>query len=67
MGKDTSHRVNGIAVQARVYGSYLPATELQCIQQNKQRSVSVEHEEPKVYVAGACVGPQGLVTRESYS
>ena len=58
--------MNGIAVQAKVYGPYLPATELPCIEKNKQRSVSVEHEELEVYVAGARVGPQCLVTSESY-
>ena len=66
-GKGTSHWVNYIAVQARVYGPYLPATELSCIQINRQRSVSVEHKELEVHVTGACVGPQCLVTMESYS
>ena len=67
-GKEgTSHWVNCIAVQARVYGPYIPATELPCIQNNMQRSVSVEHKELEVHVTGACVGPQCLVTMESYS
>ena len=65
-GKGTSHCENCIAIQARVYGPYLPATELLCIQNNKQRSVSVEHKELEVYVTGARVGPHCLVTMESY-
>ena len=44
-GKGTSHRVNGIAVQAKVYGPYLPTAELPRIEKRKQRSVSTEHEE----------------------
>ena len=59
--------MNIITLQARVYGPYLPATELLCIEKNKQRSVSVEHKELEVYVTGARVGPQCLVTMESYS
>ena len=67
-GKEgTSHWVNFIAVQARVYGPYLPTMELPCIQSNKQRSVSVEHKELEVYVTDAGVGPQCFVTMESYS
>ena len=55
-GKGTSHRVNGIAVQAKVYGLYLPRAELPHVEKKKQRSVSTEHQELEVYVAGACVG-----------
>ena len=65
-GKGTSHWENCIPIQARVYGPYLPTTELPCIQNNKQRSVSVEHKELEVYVTGARVGPHCLVTMESY-
>ena len=65
-GKGTSHRVNGIVVQAKVYGPYLPTTELLRNEKKKQRSVSIEHEELEVYVAGARVGPPPLPTRESY-
>ena len=64
-GKGTSHRVNGIAVQAKVYGPYLPRAELPHVEKKKQRSVSTEHQELEVYVAGARVGPQPLPTRET--
>ena len=55
-GKGTSHRVNGIAVQDKVYGPYLHRAELPHVEKKKQRSVSTEHQELKVYVAGARVG-----------
>ena len=64
-GKGTSHRVNGIAVQAKVYGPYLPRAELPHVKKKKQRSISTEHQELEVYVAGARVGPQPLPTRET--
>ena len=37
-GKGTSHRVNGIAVQAKVYGPYLTRVELPHVEKKKQRS-----------------------------
>ena len=61
-GKGTSHRV---AVQAKVYGLYLPRAELPHVEKKKQRSVSTEHQELEVYVAGTHVGPQSLPTRET--
>ena len=64
-GKGTSHRVNGIAVQAKVYGPYLPRAELPHVEKKKQRSVSAEHQELEVYITGARVGPQPLPTRET--
>ena len=36
-GKGTSHRVNGIAVQARIYGPHLPTADLPCIEKKKKR------------------------------
>jgi hypothetical protein len=65
-GKGTSYRVNGIAVQAKVYGPHLPRAELPRIEKRKQRSVNIEHQELEVYVAGARVGPQPLPTRQNY-
>jgi len=65
-GKGTSHRVNGIAVQPKVYGPHPPTTELPIIDKLKQRSVNIEHEELEVYVACARVGPQPLPTSESH-
>lgn len=63
-GKGTSHRVNGIVVQANVYGPHLPRAELPHIGKLKQRSVTIEDQEPDVYVAGTRVGPQPLPTME---
>ena len=65
-GKGTSHRVNGIAVQAKVYGPHLPRDELPRIEKLKQRSLNIEHQELAVYVPGARVGPQPLPTRENH-
>ena len=50
---------------AKVYGPYLPRAELPHVKKKKQRSVSTEHQELEVYVAGARVGPQLLRTRET--
>ena len=66
-GKGTSHNiVNGIAVQANVCGPQLPRVELPSIEKLKQRSMTIEHQELDVYVAGERVGPQPLSTREDY-
>ena len=65
-GKGTSHRVNGIAVQAKVYGPDLPKAELPRIEKLKQRSVNIEHQELEIYVAGARVGPQPLPTIDDH-
>lgn len=62
-GKGTSHRVNGIAVQAKVYGPHLPNSELPRIEKLKQRSLNIEHQELPVYLTGTRVGPQPLPTR----
>lgn len=51
-GKGTSHRVNGIVVQANVYGPHLPRTDLPHIEKLKQRSVTIEDQGMEVYVAG---------------
>ena len=65
-GKGTSHRVNGIAVQAKVYGPHLPRGEFPRIEKLKQRSINVEYQELAVYVAGTRVGPQPLPTKENH-
>ena len=62
-GKGTSHRVNGIVVQAKVFGPFLPRAELPHIEKKKQRSVSAEYQGLEVYVAGARAGPEPLPTR----
>ena len=65
-GKGTSHRVNGIAVQPKVYGPYPPMPELPSLDKQKQRSLKIDHEELEVYYASARVGPQLLPTSESH-
>lgn len=65
-GKNTSHRVNGIAVQPKIYGPHLPEAELPVIDKLKQRTVQVDHNELKVYVAGTREGPQPLSTNEDH-
>ena len=67
-GKGTSHQVNGIAVQAKVHGPFLPAVELPHIEKKgkQQKLVCVKVQDLDVYVAGARIGPQSLVTRNSH-
>jgi len=65
-GKGTSHRVNGIAVQAKVYGSFLPTAELPHIEKKiKQRSVCAKIHDLEAYVSGARVGPQFFLTKNN--
>ncbi len=65
-GKGTSHRVNGIVVQSRVFGPNLPRDDLPQIEKTKSRTLAVEHQELEVYVAGKRVGPQLLFTKENH-
>ena len=65
-GKGTSHRVNGIAVQVRIYGPHLPTADLPCIEKKKQRSVNADHQELEVCVAGTRICPQPLPTKEDH-
>jgi len=65
-GKGTSHQVNGIAVQAKVYGLFLPTAELPHIEKkSKQRSVCAKIHDLEAYVSGARVGPQFLLTKNN--
>ena len=57
-GKGTSHRVNGIVVQARVYGPHIPKQALPEIAKNKQRTFNVSDRELTTNIAGQRVGPQ---------
>jgi hypothetical protein len=57
-GKGTSHRVNGIAVQANVFGPHLPRAALPSVKKTKQRSIVAANEEPSAYIAGEREGPQ---------
>ena len=58
-GKGTSHRVNGIAIQARHYGPHLPPDEVAPnVAKTKQRSVEVLNDtDLPVYNAGERCGP----------
>ena len=53
-------------MQAKVYGPHLPRAELPLIEKLKQTSISIEHQELEVYVAGARVSPQPLPTSENH-
>lgn len=67
-GKGTSHRVNGIVVQPRVFGPDPPPKDLPRIDKRKQRTLSTEHQpQLDVYVAGPCVGPHPLKTKDDYA
>lgn len=63
-GKGTSHRVNGIAVQATVYGPQLPKDPLPQVQKLGQRTLSIPEDLDQLtpYFAGARVGPYPLHT-----
>ena len=56
-GGGTTHRVNGIAVQPRVFGPHLPAPQLPPILKQKQRSIIHEEQPLPTYIAGERVGP----------
>jgi hypothetical protein len=56
-GKGTTHRVNGIAVQAKVFGPHLPKPSLVNVPKTKQRSIAASNQPLLTYVAGARVGP----------
>ena len=67
-GKGTPHRVNGIAIQPRVFGPDLPPKDRPRIDKRKQRTVSTEHQpQLDVYVAGPRVGPHLLKTKDDYA
>ena len=57
-GKRALPRVSVIAVHSKVYGPHLPSSE-----KHRHITVSIEHKEIEVYVAGERVGPQPLITR----
>lgn len=61
-GKGTSHRVNGIAVQANVFGPHLPRAAVASVKKTKQRTIAVRHSEPSVYIAGERKGPHLSLT-----
>ena len=61
-GAGTTHRVNGIAVQPRVYGPHPQKLELPEVEKLKQRSVITERKQLPTYIAGVRCGPQPLHT-----
>jgi len=61
-GKGTTHRFNGIAVQAKVYGTYVPKASLSKIDKQKQRTVTMTQDELPVYMAGGSIGPYPQLT-----
>ena len=61
-GAGTTHRVNGIAVQPRVYGPHPQKLELPEVEKLKQRSVITERKQLPTYIAGVRCGPQSLHT-----
>ena len=62
-GKGTTHRVNGIAVQPRVFGPHPPPAELPPILKRKQRSISYEEQPLPMYISGERIGPGLIVAR----
>lgn len=57
IGGGTSHRVNGIVFQPKVYGSCLPKPSLPAIRKQKQRSITQEVPSLFTYISGERVGP----------
>ena len=61
IGKGTTHRVNGIAVQPMVYGPHLPCAELPAIVKRKQRSITHKVQPLTTYIAGERVGSKHII------
>ena len=59
-GGGTTHRVNGIAVQPKVYGPQLPSAQPPIVGKRKQRTITQEVQPLAEYIAGERVGPQPL-------
>ena len=55
--KRNTHRVSGIAVQAKVYEPHFPKMSLPKIEKQKQRIVSMTQDEFSVYIAGERIEP----------
>ena len=66
-GKGTTHRVNGIAVQPRVYGPELPCSPLPGIRKTKQRSIATGGQQLETYISGERTGPHPLVASNASS
>lgn len=63
-GGGTTHCVNGIAVQPRVFGPHPPKKALPSVPKKKQRSVAVEDSPLQPYISGARTGPSPLTVAE---
>ena len=67
-GKETSHHVNRIAVQPRVFGPAPPPKDLPHIDKKKQSTLNTEHQpQLDTYVAGPRVGPHPLKSKDAYA
>ena len=67
-GKGTSHRVNGITVQPRVFSPDLLLKDRPRIDKRNQKTLSTGHQpQLNVYVAGSCVGQHLLKTKDDYA
>ncbi len=64
-GAGTTHRVNGIAVQQRVFGPHPPKEPLPPVRKLKQRSIALDDTLLPTYISGERVGPQPLQTSET--
>lgn len=58
----TTHCVNGIIVQPRVYGPHLTTAAAPVIEKQKQRIITQELQPTNPYILGGGVGPQSLTT-----
>lgn len=67
-GKGTSHRVNGIVIQPRVFGTDPPPKKLPAIGRSKQRTLQVDHQtqDLDMYISGPRDGPHPLMTKNDF-
>lgn len=56
-GKGTSHRVNGIAVQPKIYGPHLPDITSPTMPKKKERTITASSTQLPSYIAGERKGP----------
>lgn len=67
-GHGTSHRVNGIAVQPRVFGPDPPPVKPPPVARSKQRTLTLAKQaELPVFVAGSRAGPHPLITKDDHA
>ncbi|KAL8567726.1 hypothetical protein ACOMHN_009034 [Nucella lapillus] len=63
-GRGTSHRVNGIIVQPKVFGPHLPKEPVLAVEKTKAQSVPTATQQLACYVSGERVGPGMLTASE---